>query len=259
MFADRVDLPFASVSGIEDAKFNATGFGTRLWSTRWYSWVVMSDLAVKPDWLERLGGLKLLGADATPWAKDLEDDIAELKRMAIEERADALAEIVSEADEFISKFLHLLSATPATHPATTRMLTVADALTALIAMHYKAHFNRARPTQIIPGLLSPILHTGHASYPSGHSTQAHAFVTLLTKVIPSSLGATMATPLKVLADRIARNREIAGLHYPSDTAAGVTLAEAITTKILLDQDYLPKFTALVVAATKEWENPGVFA
>ena len=111
MFADRVDFPFASEPDIYDARFNATGFGMNLWSTRWYSWVVMSDLAVKADWLERLGGFKLLGAGKTPWAGGLETDIAELQRMAIEERADALAEILSEADEFISKFLHLLSAT----------------------------------------------------------------------------------------------------------------------------------------------------
>ena len=32
--------------------------------------------------------------------------------------------------------------------------------------------------------------------------------------------------LWTLADRIARNREIAGLHYPSDTAAGKAVATA---------------------------------
>ena len=38
------------------------------------------------------------------------------------------------------------------------------------------------------------------------------------------------------------------------------LAEAIVSRILLptDTDYLPKFKALVGAAKKEWENPGVF-
>ncbi len=37
----------------------------------------------------------------------------------------------------------------------------------------------------------------------------------------------MANDMLALADRIARNREIAGLHYPSDSAAGVALATAI--------------------------------
>jgi hypothetical protein len=221
----------------------------------------MSDLAAQHDWLERLGGFELLGKGKTPWADCLEEDITTLRTMAIEERADALAEFVSEADEFISKFLHLMSATAVTHPATARMLIVADALTALITMHYKFYFNRPRPTQIVPGFMSPIQHGGHASFPSGHSTQSHAFAALLTEVVPSSLGdrTTIAEALDVLAHRIARNREIAGLHYPSDTKAGVTLAQAITTKILLDQTYLPKFKALVDAAKKEWANSGATA
>ena len=63
------------------------------------------------------------------------------------------------------------------------MLIVSDALTALITMHYKAYFNRPRPTQVVPGLLSPIQHGGHSSFPSGHSTQAHVFAALLTEVI----------------------------------------------------------------------------
>ena len=169
------------------------------------------------------------------------------------------------------------------------MLIVADALTALITMHYKAHFNRPRPTQIVPKLMSPIQHGGHASYPSGHSTQAHAFARLLREVIPPSLDlpvpdeetesehtkkaasarakkiasvhskqTAIETSLGVLADRIARNREIAGLHYPSDTAAGVKLAAQITEKIFLDPDYLPSFKLLVDGARNEWKRTGIF-
>ena len=96
-----------------------------------------------------------------------------------------------------------MSATAATHPATARMLIVADALTALISMHYKAHFNRPRPTQVVPGLMSPIQHGGHASFPSGHSTQAHVFAALLTEVIPPSLGDALRR------DRGNNNRKVA--------------------------------------------------
>ena len=189
--------------------------------------------------------------------------------MASRERAASMDEIMSEADEFISKFLHLVSATATTHPATARMLIVADALTSLITMHYKAHFNRARPAQVLPGLLTPIQHGGHPSFPSGHSTQAHVFAALLTEVIPKTLGAAAATAedrekttigksLGALAARIARNREIVGLHYRSDSTAGVTLAKAISSKILLDPKYLPKFKRLVQNATEDWAKPGVF-
>jgi membrane-associated phospholipid phosphatase len=269
MFSDRVDRPFVSERDIKGARYNATGFGMRLWSTRWYAWVVMSDLASQADWLERLGGFALLGAGPTPWDAFLEDDIAKLRLMAVNERAAALDDIVSEADEFISKFLHLVSATATTHPATSRMLIVADALTALIAMHYKAHFNRPRPTQVVPGFMSPIQHGGHASFPSGHATQSHVFAALLTEVMPQTLGipapapgasgrTTIGQTLVALADRISRNREIAGLHYESDTKAGLKLAAAITDKILLDRKYLPKFATLIDKAKLEWADTGLF-
>jgi membrane-associated phospholipid phosphatase len=269
MFADRIDRPLLSERDIKGVAFDAPGFGMRLWSTRWYAWVVMSDLASQGDWLKKLGGFALLGKGRTPWRPDLDRDISQLRNMAINERANALDEIVTEADEFISKFLHLVSATATTHPATARMLIVADALTALITMHYKAHFNRPRPTQVVPGLMSPIQHGGHASFPSGHATQSHAFAALLAEVVPQmpvlnvpGLGIaeapTIRKTLVALADRISRNREIAGLHYPSDTKAGLKLAQAITEKILLDKTYLPKFAKLVENARKEWEDTGVF-
>ena len=146
-------------------------------------------------------------------------------------------------DEFISKFLHLLSATAVTHPATARMLIVADALTALITMHYKAHFNRPRPTQVVPGLLTPIQHGGHASFPSGHATQAHVFATASdgSRSAILAFGSYAGRPRDPrsqsrLASLPRELREIA--KSPACTirripSAGVKLAEAITSKILL--------------------------
>ena len=61
--------------------------------------------------------------------------------------------------------------------------------------------------------------------------------------------------LWTLADRIARNREIAGLHYASDSDAGVALAYAI---LPLLQAPLPggtqsHYQAAVLAARAEWQ------
>ena len=59
------------------------------------------------------------------------------------------------------------------------------------------------------------------------------------------------------AGRIARNREIAGLHYESDTKAGVALAHAI---LPLLQAPLPGgrpscYRRAVLAAKAEWAVP----
>jgi hypothetical protein len=98
--------------------------------------------------------------------------------------------------------------------------------------------------------LPPIQVPGHASYPSGHSTQAHLVALCLKLVIPASVQ-PMADDLKVLADRIARNRQIAGLHYQNDTDAGVQLARDIY-NILIDHTSVPSFDDLVTAAQDEW-------
>jgi hypothetical protein len=115
-------------------------------------------------------------------------------------------------------------------------------------------------------LLPPVPVPGHASYPSGHSTQAHLIAHCAGLVLPTAVQTVLQTNLGALADRIGRNREIAGLHYPTDTAAGVTLAHGIAG--LLDADFavwnanqsdssspapkLPSYGAALAAAQAEW-------
>ena len=147
---------------------------------------------------------------------------------ARDERADALGEILSQADEFISYFLNLLTANPGAYPATTKVLTIASQVGTFCAMYYKGLYQRPRPSHICPALLPPLAVPGHASFPSGHSTQAHLMALCMVDVLATWPDAGDVTDdIWTLADRIARNREIAGLHYPSDTDAGKLLAQAI--------------------------------
>ena len=81
--------------------------------------------------------------------------------------------------------------------------------------------------------MPPIAVPGHAAYPSGHATQAR-LVAACAKLalpdpndvsgLPNPTTVALSAALDVLATRIARNREIAGLHYPSDSGAGAELA-----------------------------------
>jgi membrane-associated phospholipid phosphatase len=158
------------------------------------------------------------------------------------------------------------------------------------AMHYKLHPgtdaagnaipNRPRPSQLSPALMPPIAVPGHASYPSGHSTQSHLLSGLLAQVMPASVttplpqlpGAPAPLPLPNpppppppppiappfipwtgslldrLAERVSRNREVLGLHYPSDSAAGRLLA-AYSLYLLLQ---CPTVINTIVSAQQEW-------
>ncbi|HEX4614630.1 MAG TPA: hypothetical protein VH230_01835, partial [Stellaceae bacterium] len=88
---------------------------------------------------------------------------------------------------------------------------------------------------------------GHASYPSGHSTQAHLVALMLGEVMPERLVGPRR-PLRLPAERIARNREVLGLHYPSDSKAGAKLAKA--SFLLLRK--CKTVQAMVPKAREEW-------
>ena len=58
-----------------------------------------------------------------------------------------------------------------------------------------------------------------------------------------------ADALKALALRIAQNREIAGLHYPSDSRAGRRLAEIVLRELAAE----PTFQKAIREAAKDWK------
>src|SRR5262249_44046104 len=147
-------------------------------------------------------------------------ELDDLVTAATNERADALGEIMAQSDEFLSYFMGLLGVTPTSHPRTCRLLYIASLTGLFVVMYFKNMYQRPRPSLLCPGLLPPIQVPGHASYPSGHSTQAHLIAECVKLVLPSSVKPALSYDLDQLAQRIARNREIAGLHYKSDSDAG---------------------------------------
>jgi hypothetical protein len=168
-------------------------------------------------------------------------EIEDLVRAARDERAEALGEILSQDVEFISDFMAVLTITPASHPNTYRVLHIASLIGSYTALFFKFDKQRPRPSQICPALLPPIPVPGHSSFPSGHSTQAHLMAHLIKRVMDEARAAyalagssalpqsdidTFVMDLTVLANRVARNREIAGLHFRTDSLAGEKLAEA---------------------------------
>ena len=183
-------------------------------------------------------------------------EIGHLVTAAQNERADALGEILSQANEFISYFLNLMTAAPGAYPQTTKLLSIASLVGTFVAMYYKAQYARPRPSELCPALLPPIavpgragrarrvstqfkrrdpVHAvqGHGRRPAGVHTRglenhAHLMALCMNDVLNGlPQQRTMVDNLWTLADRIARNREIAGLHYESDTAAGVAIARSI--------------------------------
>jgi hypothetical protein len=236
-FADRIDLPFITEldgndNPIKDQRTVIDQFPLRNWAADWYAWLALNEFATQVDW--RTINLPL------PWAgfpgnlnsaqaqQVMGQELDDLVTAAQDERADALSEILSEADEFISYFMALMTTRPTAYPATLRVLTIASLVALFVSMYYKGVYKRPRPSELCPALLPPIVVPGHASFPSGHATQARLMARCMGDVLSGrSQRDTIVDDLKTLARRIRRNREIAGLHYESDSKAGRALAEGI--------------------------------
>jgi hypothetical protein len=196
-----------------------------------------------------------------------ERELRALIRLAEDERADALGEILAQADRFINYFTAAMSISPRTHPATCQLLHIGTLVGAYVSMHFKGLYQRRRPSQRAPALMPPIGVPGHPSYPSGHSTQAHLTTLCAREGLPNTVRNDLGPVLDALAGRIARNREIAGLHFASDSNGGEMLAQSAFD--LLRSDALPmtrpqsippatfsptkrRFDELVTAAQAEW-------
>ncbi len=129
------------------------------------------------------------------------------------------------------------------YPLTGKVISqLFDEITPIV-MRIKTKYDRVRAHKLDPTLAPAIDVPEHPAYPSGHSTQAHAIAFVLTVIAPER-----QTEFESDALRVAVNREIAGVHYPSDSAAGRILARQIVDLMLRDR----AFAALVESAKVEW-------
>lgn len=170
-------------------------------------------------------------------------DLATLHELADARIEDVLAEI--EAEVHIDGFrLGEFALRGTARPLTRALLLDAKAEVLPVILAFKERFDRVRPSLLDPTLTTAIPVPGHPAYPSGHATEAHVYAHILSILDPANKDAYFND-----AARIARNREIAGVHYPSDSAAGASLASQFI-------DLYFKTDAartLLQAARTEWE------
>lgn len=229
------DLPFI-FQNRPLIKQAARAFPLPPWTAQYYSIAVIGELVqVSIPPAGGAGALTWNSIDLAPIlaGANIDNEIAELIEL-IEYRPAVFSEARRQVDGIIGYFRGALSFTELSHPWTFGLATIALRVGEFQAMHYKAYFNRPRASALAPALMPPIEVPGHASYPSGHSTQSHLAALCLAEVMPAAATDALDPngpanrahgPLQRVAERISRNREVLGLHYPSDSAAGKLLAE----------------------------------
>lgn len=190
--------------------------------------------------------------DMTPFpansSEETKAELEALKEMANQERTPEQVRKIHIENESLQIFT-MYSAyglyDADTHPLTNSLLQSVDSDVVYFVVREKLRFERPRPFQLIPEWKTVIETPKHSAYPSGHAAQSYAAALILSKLDPAKTEDYMQ-----LARDIGHRREIAGVHYPSDTVAGQKLAEQIVNK-LLDNQTIQKRMAM---AKKEFET-----
>lgn len=149
-------------------------------------------------------------------------------------RAARQAEIDAEAvwGSGIAAYQRELTVDLKQHPYLEALIDLVMQEALQVVAHFKNKFKRPRPWQLEPRLTLAIPPPMHGSYPSGHATEFHAAAFALARLAPECREHVLN-----FAGKVARNREIAGVHYASDTVAGRNLAERMMEIVFAAEPY----------------------
>ncbi len=130
-------------------------------------------------------------------------------------------------------------------PLTAELLDKAEKDTHNVTEDAKRLWDRDRPPHQ-DGRITPLLKVpSNASYPSGHATRAVLWARVLAVLSPKDKEA-----LRERARLVAIDRVIAGVHYPTDVAAGLALGDAIADELMKSE----AFKADLEKAKAEWPS-----
>ncbi|WP_375415444.1 hypothetical protein [uncultured Bradyrhizobium sp.] len=227
--------------------------------------VLVKTAAGQPAWTQ----FKTLLDALLPTAQAaINAELDELVKL-IEYRPGVMSEAMAQRTNPWAYFRGILMCSSASAPATHTLVEIASHIGQFQVMHYKMLYNRPRPSQYSPDLLPPIDVPGHASYPSGHATESLLIALCLEQVMPAAASTPTLlvggpapdnppppnpgkSPLQQMASRIARNREVLGLHFPSDSKAGRLLAQQSFDILMQCPSLSDPTNGLIARAKAEW-------
>lgn len=116
----------------------------------------------------------------------------------------------------------LIALSPAGGETFLGHIVLAYALERVCYWVMKNSLRRKRPYDALPGFRSRIVASDEFSFPSGHTSAAFLFVTLVVLYL-----GPLALPLYLWAAAVGMSRVYLGVHFPSDTVMGALLGTAI--------------------------------
>jgi membrane-associated phospholipid phosphatase len=145
-------------------------------------------------------------------------------------RSDRAAEILCQENGAMA----FLASIPFLHPDKTKwtleLLAAALRLARFAEMRFKHALACRRPNEYSPQVQPMILTPSHGTLPMGHACEAFVSAYVLWQVLKASgtepyhtKAGLWGLELMHLANRVAVNRIVAGLHFPVDAVAGMVL------------------------------------
>jgi membrane-associated phospholipid phosphatase len=106
-------------------------------------------------------------------------------------------------------------------------LTMAIYDATIAAWESKNFYNRPHPAEVDPALRTTLPTPRSPSYPSEHAAAAGAAATVLSYFFPDEVSSFQS-----MAEEAARSRVLAGLQFPSDASAGLTLGQRVAEQVI---------------------------
>jgi hypothetical protein len=209
------------------------------------SWGRFVHLAAPPDAQGDWAGFEVLMGEREVRKAEI---LAQDKESKLENALWPVIQTLAISDVTASNWPEIL-------PCTWKVLLSAfhDLLPGLYLL--KQHFNRGRPSHTWGEAIgvTTIPTPGHPAYPGGHATQAQMAVLLLKHLLKDD--PDLMTRMQAAARRIAANRVAAGIHFPSDSGAGESLAQQFVPMLLQSE----LFEGICEAARSELRLAGLNA
>ena len=191
------------------------------------------EIAQNPDdeiknWFIKEGLVEKIRSEAPLNDSEItKDDLKKLVNLTSNATAEEItfARYVEDLSNFAQSFVDILKENG--HEISMGDYFGIDSQTEGVMHFLKDVINRPRPYQLakyynIP--IYPVIKTDamSASYPSGHALSAFVMSSYYAKKYPE-----IADVLKEHGEKIAKSREITGIHYPSDTEISKKIADII--------------------------------
>lgn len=202
---------------------------------------------------EATGGRVGLTFDSKPVAACIRPPIAvfekqcELTEAWAVHRSERAAEIGAQRRLGIGFWASIVPLHPRRTPSSLQVLRLAMEFSSTVVQRFKHELNCPRPCSFSPRVQPMLPEPGYSAMPSGHATQSHLVAGILSQlIVPAPYGdATRqarqtawkeeaVNQLERLAERVATNRVVAGIHFPIDSVAGrllgMTLSQFMLTR-----------------------------